>query len=179
MNLLLLLLLISCYYFLIFSKERGFKHQLKKSGEKYYFMSVYFNNLRSKRRGMMCYTCGYEIIDPNTLYTHANWKNLDSSENIQECCACKRDNSLDFILNKKTNLSKFNKLVLSKKFEKILYGILGLDIIVILVFLVLLLVFKVKINLQFSNYILIVYWLLNIYKTFIVYKNKQKVLQSV
>ena len=78
------------------------------------FMSSFFSNLRAKRRGSMCHTCGFEIIDDETLYTQKDY----DKENIQECCSCKRENSLNFVLGKKLNFSKFNKFVLSKKFEK-------------------------------------------------------------
>ena len=132
-------------------------------------LESFSTNLRLKRQGDRCYGCGFDISDDSYQF---------DIENFKLCDSCRRDESIRSVLCKWPSLNKFNKLVLSRKFEKILISIICIDIAFII--LIIIMNFFIKNSLLssgigYSNYILCVYWILNNYRVFIVYKNKQKI----
>lgn len=156
-NSILLIVLVSFYTFYSIFSEKKLKTKRLES---------YSHNLRLKRQGDRCYGCGFDISEDSYKF---------DTENFKLCDSCRRDESLRLVLSKWPSTKKFNKFILSKRFDRFLIGIIVFDVLLI-VFSIVSLLFKYPSFMSYSNYILCIYWFLMIYRLFIVYKNKQKVL---
>ncbi len=146
--LLIVLVLFYTFYSIFYERKLNTKR-----------LESYSYNLRLKRQGDRCYGCGFDISEDSYQF---------DTENFKLCDSCRRDESLRLVLSKWPSTKKFNKFILSKRFDRFLIGIIVFDVVSLL--------FKYPSFMPYSNCILCIYWLLMIYRLFIVYKNKQKVL---
>lgn len=129
-------------------------------------MQSYSESLRLKRQGDRCYSCGYDISEDSYKF---------DIENFKLCDSCRRDESLRSVLYKWPSFCKFDKFILSKKFDRFLIKILIGDILFILIAFLVHFYFRSFPNIMnYSNYVLCFYWVLNNYRSFVVYRNKQK-----
>jgi hypothetical protein len=104
------------------------------------------------RKGLRCVSCKCKIEqDMDYLFSE--------NEEIETCLSCKRDNSINSLIDKKKKyLLSFKKFMVSKKYNKMQIWLLGIMLGFVLVDVICLLVFKFSGFGYFSNIFNILFW---------------------
>lgn len=130
--------------------------------------SKFSTNLYLKRCGVICFSCS-EIIIPEKDYKSDVFKN---DNNLTQCKSCHRDSQINKISRKFITTNKLKKFLISKIFER---SVLLFPVIFGLIIISWLLpnseIFE-SILLGLNQVVLIIYWLLNIYKVWFITENK-------
>ena len=141
--------------------------------------SKFSTNLYLKRCGVICFSCS-EIIIPEKDYKSdvlmflCNNKLFKNDNNLTQCKSCHRDSQINKISRKFITTNKLKKFLIGKIFER--------SVLLFPVIFGLMIIIDSNISLFGSNQlisvlnqvVLIIYWLLNIYKVWFITENRYK-----
>lgn len=143
-----------CYYFVYMRFSGGAKN--------------YVSNLGDKKRGLNCYECSTE------LSTQIDYSDLNKCD-PKLCLSCDRDRVVKTLFNPiKSRIYKFDKFFFTKIFDKYIFGLLIVSLIVVFLNATLSLIFDIKISSIPGNLLLGLYWFFMIYRVSIANRGNKK-----
>ena len=143
-----------CYYFIYMKTSGGVKN--------------YVSNLGDKKRGLNCYECSTE------LGTQIDYSDLNKCD-PKLCLSCDRDRAVKTLFDPvKSRIYKFDKFFFIKDFEKYIFGLLIISLVVVFTNAILSLAFDLKVSSIPGNLLLGLYWIFMIYRVKIANKGYKK-----
>jgi len=125
-------------------------------------LGTYIKNLSNKKNGISCYECNSDL----DLFP--------VKHDPKVCQSCERDRRVKFLINPlKSKYYDFDKIFFDAKFDKYLSILLFIAIGLIL-FDVVLIFFDIRMSSIPNNILLVIYWLLMIYRIKVVMKGYKK-----
>jgi hypothetical protein len=125
-------------------------------------LGTYVKNLSNKKNGISCYECNSDL----DLFP--------VKHDPKVCQSCERDRRVKFLINPlKSKYYDFDKIFFDAKFDKYLSILLFIAIGLIL-FDVVLIFFDIRMSSIPNNILLVIYWLLMIYRIKVVMKGYKK-----
>lgn len=146
-----------CYYFIYMKISGGIKN--------------YVSNLGDKKRGLNCYECSTELYSANTLWSGTDLSKCDP----KLCLSCDRDRAVKTLFNPiRSRIYKFDKFFFTKNFEKYIFGLLIISLIVVFTNAILSLALDIKISSIPGNLLLGLYWFFMIYRVRVANRGDKK-----
>ncbi len=134
---------------------------LKRKGLRDYSINLYY-----KRLGVKCFNCPEVIVsEANRDYWDIIEKNSDN--NFVECVSCHRNSRLNMLMNFTHFRSSFNKLVLSRVFEKWSLAAIFIPLICIIIALFVQNKSFSDFSSLFNSSTIITYWMIQIYRVYL------------
>ena len=143
-----------CYYFIYMKISGGAKN--------------YVSNLGDKKRGLDCYECSTE------LSTEIDYSDLSKCD-PKLCLSCDRDRAVKTLFNPiRSRIYKFDKFFFTKNFEKYIFGLLIISLIVVFTNAILSLALDIEISSIPGNLLLGLYWFFMIYRVRVANRGDKK-----
>ena len=125
-------------------------------------MGTYVKNLSNKKNGISCYVCNSDL----DLFP--------VKHDPKVCQSCERDRRVNLLINSfKSKYYNFDKMFFDAKFDKYLF-ILLFTAIGLILFNVVLIFFDIRMSSIPNNILLIIYWVLMIYRVKVVMSGYKK-----